>query len=197
MTCEVFRRQLESILESSWESGELMPNEQMLLHTSSCGSCRARLEAARRLLGPGPEPGRISVPAGLERRILRHVAQDRSRRRSRLALVAAAAMLVATTAIATISFTSRRPTLVEVQLTLVAPGASAVSVVGDWNGWDPSAQPLVDRDGDGIWELRFRLEPDREYEYQFVVNDDDWISDPEALIQVDDGFGGTNSVLDI
>ena len=33
-----------------------------------------------------------------------------------------------------------------------APNASAVSVVGDWNGWRPSADRLHPRDSSGIWE---------------------------------------------
>jgi 1,4-alpha-glucan branching enzyme len=34
-----------------------------------------------------------------------------------------------------------------------APNASAVSVLGDWNRWDASAEPLARRDdGSGIWE---------------------------------------------
>jgi 1,4-alpha-glucan branching enzyme len=34
-----------------------------------------------------------------------------------------------------------------------APNASAVSVIGDWNGWDAGANPLSSRsDGSGIWE---------------------------------------------
>ncbi|MFO0841676.1 MAG: 1,4-alpha-glucan branching protein GlgB [Gemmataceae bacterium] len=33
-----------------------------------------------------------------------------------------------------------------------APGADYVSVVGDFNGWDPGASPLAPRDSSGIWE---------------------------------------------
>jgi 1,4-alpha-glucan branching enzyme len=34
-----------------------------------------------------------------------------------------------------------------------APNASEVAVIGDWNGWDASADPLARRDdGSGIWE---------------------------------------------
>jgi len=33
-----------------------------------------------------------------------------------------------------------------------APNAQAVSVVGDWNGWDSGRDPLAPRDGSGIWE---------------------------------------------
>lgn len=113
-------------------------------------------------------------------------------------LAAAAAMLVILTAAITVAV--MRPKMgdgVEVRLILVAPGARQVAVVGDWNDWDPLAQPLDDSDGDGTWELRFRVEPGRDYEYQFVVDEAEWISDPDALLQVDDGFGGTNSILDI
>jgi 1,4-alpha-glucan branching enzyme len=34
-----------------------------------------------------------------------------------------------------------------------APNASAVSVIGDWNGWNGAENPLVERaDGSGVWE---------------------------------------------
>jgi 1,4-alpha-glucan branching enzyme len=33
-----------------------------------------------------------------------------------------------------------------------APNARAVSVIGDWNGWRPGADPLVAREASGIWE---------------------------------------------
>ncbi len=33
-----------------------------------------------------------------------------------------------------------------------APNALRVAVMGDWNGWDPAAQPLARREGSGIWE---------------------------------------------
>src|SRR5919106_752462 len=33
-----------------------------------------------------------------------------------------------------------------------APNAESVSVIGDWNGWGPSAQPPGARGGSGIWE---------------------------------------------
>ncbi len=33
-----------------------------------------------------------------------------------------------------------------------APNARSVAVMGDWNGWDPAAQPLARREGGGIWE---------------------------------------------
>ena len=34
-----------------------------------------------------------------------------------------------------------------------APNAGSVSVVGDWNGWDPKADPMEPLGVSGIWEL--------------------------------------------
>jgi 1,4-alpha-glucan branching enzyme len=36
-----------------------------------------------------------------------------------------------------------------------APNAAAVSVIGDWNGWDHGASPLAERGTSGVWEGYF------------------------------------------
>lgn len=89
------------------------------------------------------------------------------------------------------------PTVVRVEFRLEAPQASEVAVVGDWNGWDANVNPLRDSDGDGVWETTVTLRPGEEYQYQFLVDDETWIPDPSSPLRVDDGFGGTNSVLNI
>ena len=39
------------------------------------------------------------------------------------------------------------------QFAVWAPNAQTVSVIGEWNGWDPGAHPLAVRaDGSGVWE---------------------------------------------
>ena len=113
-------------------------------------------------------------------------------------LAAAAAVLVLATSLTTIAL--MRPRMgdqVEVHLVLEAPAARSVSVVGDWNAWEPGAQHLVDSDGDGKWEITIQVESGGEYRYQFIVDEESWISDPAAPLQVHDGFGGTNSILNI
>jgi 1,4-alpha-glucan branching enzyme len=84
-----------------------------------------------------------------------------------------------------------------VRLVLAAPGAESVSVVGDWNGWDPERDRLRDPDGDGVWEIRLRLQSGQEARYQFLVDGERWLADPLAPLRVEDGFGGTSSVLQI
>jgi 1,4-alpha-glucan branching enzyme len=48
-----------------------------------------------------------------------------------------------------------------------APAADHVSVVGDWNGWDPGTNPLAPRGASGIWEgVISEAEPTAAYKYQ-------------------------------
>ncbi|AKJ27494.1 1,4-alpha-glucan branching protein GlgB [Caldimonas brevitalea] len=50
-----------------------------------------------------------------------------------------------------------------------APNASAVSVIGEWNGWNPDAHPLHPRhDGSGIWEAEVS-EAQRGQVYKFRI----------------------------
>jgi 1,4-alpha-glucan branching enzyme len=45
-----------------------------------------------------------------------------------------------------------RPVDDGVHFAVWAPAADRVSVVGDWNGWDPGSNPLTPRGSSGIWE---------------------------------------------
>jgi hypothetical protein len=74
-----------------------------------------------------------------------------------------------------------------------AGAARSVTLIGDFNGWDEKGFDLSDDDGDGIWTLQIEASPGR-YKYRFLVDGETWIPDPHADAQVDDGFGGTDSV---
>jgi len=75
-----------------------------------------------------------------------------------------------------------------------APNADAVSVVGDFNGWDTGVTPMQ-RDRSGrTWSARVPLEPGR-HEYAFVVDGQRWVVDPLAPQVPDAGFGPTNAVV--
>jgi hypothetical protein len=39
--------------------------------------------------------------------------------------------------------------------------------------------------------------PPGDYEYMFVVDDGQWVTDPLAVETRDDGFGGQNAVLEV
>lgn len=80
-----------------------------------------------------------------------------------------------------------------VRFDLAAPAARNVALAGSFNGWDDRALTLT-RGAGGTWTVTVPL-PVGEHRYQFVVDGERWVSDPTAHAQVDDGFGGTNSVI--
>jgi hypothetical protein len=80
-----------------------------------------------------------------------------------------------------------------VRFVFVAPYASRVSLVGDFNAWNPSKMPMR-RSTDGrAWLLDVPLVPGR-HVYSFVV-DGDLTADPAAPRAGDDDFGVPSSVV--
>lgn len=80
-----------------------------------------------------------------------------------------------------------------VKFVLIAPQASRVSLVGDFNGWNRTGNPAV-REPDGTWTTFVSLRPGR-HVYSFVVDGTHFVSDPAAPIVPDDGYGQENSVV--
>ena len=80
----------------------------------------------------------------------------------------------------------------DVRFDLVAPSASRVAIVGDFNQWNAESLPMR-RSADGRrWEIEVRLPPGR-YTYGFVV-DGKLTRDPRAPESASDDFGIPNSV---
>jgi hypothetical protein len=81
------------------------------------------------------------------------------------------------------------------QFVLVAPDAESVTLVGDFNDWSTSATRLIRQAGDGVWWVNISLPPGR-YRYAFIVDGENWRSDPTAPA-AEDEFGRANSVITI
>jgi hypothetical protein len=80
-----------------------------------------------------------------------------------------------------------------VKFSVVAPNAARVSIVGDFNQWNPTALPMK-RSADGrLWEVEVRL-PLGRYSYAFMI-DGHLSPDPAAPSSAGDDFGTPNSVL--
>jgi len=85
------------------------------------------------------------------------------------------------------------PVMLPVRFSLTAPNAGRVTIVGDFNGWNPTTLPMR-RAADGrIWEVEVRL-PLGRYNYAFLV-DGRLARDPQAPSTTDEDFGTPNSVL--
>jgi hypothetical protein len=81
-----------------------------------------------------------------------------------------------------------------VKFVLVAPQAARVSLVGDFNRWDPAATPMERTPTGGTWSVAVPLSAGR-HEYAFVVDGKQWLPDPSAPLAPVDGLGVPNSVV--
>lgn len=88
---------------------------------------------------------------------------------------------------------TRVPGKVFVQFRMEAPQASTVRLAGNFTNWEPTYALQEVRPG--TWSILVPLDPGV-YNYAFVVNDREWMSDPTAPA-VDDGFGGLNSRVSV
>lgn len=70
--------------------------------------------------------------------------------------------------------------------------ANKVAVVGSFNNWNKDADPMNKENS--TWKCTKTLEAGT-YEYQFVVNDTEWVVDPKAETTVKNKYEGQNSVV--
>jgi hypothetical protein len=141
----------------------------------------------------------VAIDPGLDARVMHEIALDappKARRwfpASRWPWLAAAAVLAA----ALIARPwSQGPRENPFQFVLVAPQASSVARVGDFNDWDPARSPMQTQSGAGVWATVVRLSPGR-YRYAFLVNGVEWRADPAAPKSIDDEFGPPSSVVTV
>jgi len=82
----------------------------------------------------------------------------------------------------------------EVKIFFYFPPAQKVAVTGDFNDWDADGVQLKAAGKPGLWETELRLPPGV-YSYNFIVDGELLVPDPNAPNQMPDGYGGTNSIL--
>tara|TARA_R110002049_G_scaffold232546_1_gene405145 strand:+ start:7393 stop:7704 length:312 start_codon:yes stop_codon:yes gene_type:complete len=74
--------------------------------------------------------------------------------------------------------------------------AEVVSLVGDFNDWDPSADPMK-RSKDGRFSKSVKLDCGDRYQFRYVIDGTVWENDAEADDYVPTPFGSDNSVVDV
>lgn len=85
-------------------------------------------------------------------------------------------------------------TLIVKQFTFRSRAAHRVTVVGDFNGWDPSANPMSREEGGALWSVNVPLSLGR-HVYAFLVDDTIMQTDPDAPVTKDPDFGVKGSVV--
>jgi 1,4-alpha-glucan branching enzyme len=72
------------------------------------------------------------------------------------------------------------------------PEAQKVSLVGEFNNWDPAKHPMK-CDGNGLWTRTIMLEPGI-YEYKFL-EDENWMLDTKNEHSRLNCYGTLNSLI--
>ncbi len=81
-----------------------------------------------------------------------------------------------------------------VKFTYEDPSAKDVFLVGEFNNWNTTANPMTN--DKGVWSTTLNI-PQGKYQYKFLVNGTDWKTDPNNSNSADDGYGGKNSVIEV
>jgi len=169
---------------------------------SAAASALAGAVMARIASAEGGAPGarrrrtpRLPVP---RRRTLAELIPFRPRARPdlgrRLAIGAAAALLAFALGLGSY-LGLRDPDMVTVHFVLKDPAARSVALSGDFTGWKGRGLELHRSGKDGAWEITLKLRKGGLYAYNFIVDGEDWIPDPSVPERVEDGFGGSSSLL--
>ncbi|MEW5917691.1 MAG: isoamylase early set domain-containing protein [Gemmatimonadota bacterium] len=85
----------------------------------------------------------------------------------------------------------KRTGRVRVTFRYAAADARSVAIAGQFNDWQPVE---MKRAPDGAWQAVLELEPDRAYEFRYLIDGQRWANDPAADRCVPNPFGGENCV---
>ena len=72
--------------------------------------------------------------------------------------------------------------------------AEKICLVGDHNNWNRCTHPLV-QDRDGRWTITVSLEPNRAYQFRYLIDKESWTNDDNADAYVRNLHGSDNSVV--
>jgi hypothetical protein len=217
MNCKKIKKLLKLYIDNALTFGEKQIVEK---HLEKCSECRAELKslsATVRLIKSLPE---VSTLPNFTEKLMSKISQIKEKERERIIpswqislknlwstpryryslvsiLTAAVFCFFAFTFLFHPSvLPGQRETLAQVEVTFTISGieAKSIAVAGDFNGWNTSTNRLEDPEGDGIWTGKMYLKPGR-YEYMLVIDNSKWVTDPNAKVYADDGFGSKNAVL--
>ncbi|MEM7050157.1 MAG: isoamylase early set domain-containing protein [Acidobacteriota bacterium] len=69
-----------------------------------------------------------------------------------------------------------------------------VALLGDFNEWSPEEHTLVRRKN-GTFSITLSVDAEQEYRFRYLVDESQWLDDPEADRAVPNRFGGTDGLL--
>jgi 1,4-alpha-glucan branching enzyme len=76
----------------------------------------------------------------------------------------------------------------------VASSANKVNLAGDFNNWDTKSIPMK-KIKSGEFYTSVDLKKGKEYEFKYLIDDKQWVNEPEADKHVTNIFQSNNSVV--
>jgi len=89
---------------------------------------------------------------------------------------------------------STRPNKVLLRFVYIDGDAKSVAVAGDFSNWNKISLSKQTIHGQQVWTGLVSMSRG-EHNYMFVKNGKEWVTDPLAPVQRDDGFGNKNAVI--
>lgn len=74
----------------------------------------------------------------------------------------------------------------------VVQNAGTVHLVGEFNNWNTDRTPM-NKLKSGAFTITLELEPNREYQFRYLIDQRTWINDPESDKYVPTQFSGTDN----
>lgn len=75
-----------------------------------------------------------------------------------------------------------------------ASGAKKVQLLGDFNNWDKSTEPMAALKSNDF-TATLELEAGKEYQFRYLIDGSEWKNDSQADALVANSFGEENSVI--
>lgn len=75
-----------------------------------------------------------------------------------------------------------------------ASGASKIQLLGDFNNWDKSAEPMTQLKSNDF-TATLELEAGKEYQFRYLIDGSVWKNEAQADLFVSNNFGEQNSVV--
>lgn len=218
MNCQKIKKLVNPYIDQALDQETTQQVEE---HLKSCSACRQEYQRLKKIVTSLNSTSLQTVPETFTQNIMAKISQEKiqiqsswmdrlkkqvsipqfSFRFAGAAAITAIFVFLAFTFLFNFSELPGQPgkkeaAVYQVEVTFNISGieAQTIAVAGDFNGWNTNANQLEDPDGDGIWTGKMQLEPGR-YEYMLVVDDGKWVTDPNAKVYADDGFGSKNAVL--
>lgn len=81
----------------------------------------------------------------------------------------------------------------KVKFSFKVENAETVELLGLNSDWQKSI--IMSRKKDGTFSADVNLPKDSQHQFKYLVNEKEWVNDPEADSQAPNEYGGTNSVV--